>query len=68
LRVFKRSSEKVWLCYRLAAEAHAQARQENDPVRKERFFEIERRYIRVAQSHELTESFTDFGREIRRFN
>jgi len=65
--VLKKSSDKVRLCYQLAAEARARAQQETDAARKERFFEIEARYIRLAQSHELTESLADFGREARRF-
>ena len=65
--MLKKSSDKVRLCYQLAAEARAQAQLETDPARKERFFEIERRYIRLAQSPELTESLTDFTREVRKF-
>ena len=65
--MLKKSSDKVRQCYQLAAEARAQAMRETDAARKERFFEIEERYIRVAQSHELTESLSDFNHEIRRF-
>jgi PAS domain S-box-containing protein len=56
-------SEKVKLCYERAVEARERADETLDPDTKADFLTIERRWLLLARSYELSERLDDFTRE-----
>jgi hypothetical protein len=58
--MLQKTSDRVRECYRLAAETRVQAMRASDSALKVQLLEVEDRYIRLAHSHELTESLDAF--------
>ena len=65
--MLRKSSDKVALCYHLAAECRERELQLYDPALKKIMRESEERWLALARSYELAESIDDFNKEMRRF-
>jgi PAS domain S-box-containing protein len=61
--VLNNLSDKVRLCYERAADAKERADEMLDPQAKADFLDMERRWLLLARSYELTERLDDFTRE-----
>ena len=59
-------SDKAAECYRLAREAREKADRASDETLKRDYLALERRWIKLAQSHELVQRVSTFNIEIRR--
>src|SRR5262245_44507315 len=64
--MLKPHHDKIRRCYQRAAESHERAAQASDAQAKGQYLAMEERWLRLAQSYELTESLSDFGAEARR--
>ncbi len=59
-------SEQIRECLRHAENCARQAAAQSSPSLKEDFLDMERRWLLLARSYELTERVTDFSAEINR--
>jgi hypothetical protein len=53
-------SERVRQCYRHAEEARRRAEACDSPAMRADYLDLERRWLHLAQSHELCDRITDF--------
>ena len=65
--VLHKSKDQVRYCYQRAAECRERALKASDPALKETLSVAEESWIRLAHSYELTETVSDFGRELQRY-
>jgi len=59
-------NEKVRHCYQRALRCRERAMCSSDPETKTSYLAMEGRWLRLAESYELTERFSEFGDEVRR--
>ena len=59
-------SEHVRECLRHAEECAQKAAAQSDPTLKKDFLDMERRWLSLARSYELSERLTDFSAETKR--
>jgi hypothetical protein len=59
-------SEQIRECLRHAEDCAQKAAAQTDPTLKEDFLDMERRWLSLARSHELTGQLTDFSAETKR--
>ena len=58
-------SEEIAECYHRAAEARERAVHAHDPAIKQDFLDMERRWMFLAHSYEVTRRFSDFTNEVK---
>jgi len=58
--VLKSTSPNARHCYERAVEAHARAGEANDPFVRDEFLASEARWLKLAESYELSERLTNF--------
>jgi hypothetical protein len=59
-------SEQIRECLRHAEDCARKAAAQTDPKLKEDFLDMERRWLFLARSYEVTEQLTDFSAETKR--
>ena len=64
--IHESDDDPVRECYRLASSARAEAMRESDLACRAAFFTMEDCWIGLAQSFQLIESISDFGKEVQR--
>jgi hypothetical protein len=64
--MLQESGEEVSLCCCKAAECRAQADRATDPKLRQRYSNMERRWLLLAKSYELRERLSSFEQEARR--
>jgi hypothetical protein len=58
--------EQIAYCYQRASKCRAKAADAVNDVASQEYHELERRWLMLARSYELTERITDFTRELQR--
>jgi len=64
--MLQRLTEEIAECYRHASEARDYAKFAHDPALRQDYLEMERRWIFLAHSYELSEQLQDFIKVYRR--
>src|SRR5215467_3742711 len=59
-------SEQIAYCYQRASECRTKAADAADEAASQEYCELERRWLMLARSYELSERITDFTSEIQR--
>jgi hypothetical protein len=64
--MLQRLSEQITHCYQRASECRAKAADAVNGAASQEYYELERRWLMLARSYELSERITDFTSEHRR--
>jgi hypothetical protein len=66
--MLQKLSEQIAHCYHRASECHAKAADAVNEAASQEYYELERRWLMLARSYELSERITDFTGELERRN
>jgi hypothetical protein len=64
--MLQKLSEQIAYCYQRASECRAKAMDAVNAAASEEYYELERRWLMLARSYELSERITDFTGELQR--
>ena len=64
--MLRKVQDQIAYCYQRAVECRAKAANGSDAVAKQELLDLERRWLMLARSYELSERFTDYTNEVAR--